>query len=147
MVIFGCGVVTGGLLMKTVLPPASVPAEMTPRPGNSTNQPPALGQFQRPEFLRRMQKQLDLTASETDAITKMVKESQERTRPLWDQIAPALHDEMKRLRQEIRQTLTPEQQKKFDGMLKSRPRKPEGAGAAAGRSTRPPDSPAQTNTP
>ena len=122
MVIFGCGVVTGGLLMKTELPPAVV-AEVVPHPPNSTNQAPPLGQFQRPEFLRRMQKQLDLTASQSDEIVKAMKASQERTRPLWDQIAPQLRQEMKRLREEIRQILTPDQQKKYDELLKSRPRK------------------------
>jgi Spy/CpxP family protein refolding chaperone len=122
MVIFGCGVVTGGLLMKTELPPAPV-VDVAPHPPNSTNQSPGLGQFQRPEFLRRMEKQLDLSASQRDEVVKAMKASQERTRPLWDQIAPQLRQEMKRLREEIRQILTPDQQKKYDELLKSRPRK------------------------
>jgi Spy/CpxP family protein refolding chaperone len=147
MVIFGCGVVTGGLLMKTELPPAGIAQELTPHPANSTNQPPPLGQFQKPEFLRRMQKQLDLTASQRDDIAKIMKASQERTRPLWDQIAPQLRQEKKSVREEIRQVLTPDQQKKFDELLKARPRKADGAGAADGRPLRPaPESPAQTNT-
>jgi Spy/CpxP family protein refolding chaperone len=142
MVIFGCGVVTGGLLMKTELPTASS-TDSAPHISTSTNQPPALGQFQRPEFLRRMQKQLDLTPSQNDDIVKIVKASEERTRPLWDQISPSLRQEMKRLREEIRKILTPDQQKKYDELLKSHPRK---ADAAAGRRP-PPESPAATNTP
>ncbi len=148
MVIFGCGVVTGALLMKTELPPAGVPAELAQHPSTSTNQPPPLAQIQRPEFLRRMQKQLDLTASQRDEIAKIMKASQERNRPLWDQIAPQMREEVKRVREEMRQVLTPDQQKKFDEMLKFRPRKADGAGAAAGRPARPPlESPAQTNAP
>jgi Spy/CpxP family protein refolding chaperone len=144
MVIFGCGVVTGGLLMKTELPPAAVAQDAAPHPVNSTNQSPALGQFQKPEFLRRMQKQLDLTPSQSEEIAKAMKASQERTRPLWEQITPQLRQEMKKLREEIRQVLTPDQQKKYDELLKARPR----ANAAAGRPLRPaPESPAQTNAP
>jgi Spy/CpxP family protein refolding chaperone len=145
MVIFGCGVVTGALLMKTEAPPPPVVDVAPPHPANSTNEPPPLGQFQRPEFLRRMQKQLDLTASQSDEIVKAMKASQERTRPLWDQISPQLRGEMKRLREEIREVLTPEQQRKYDELLKARPRKAEAA--AAGRPPRlSPDSPPQTNS-
>ncbi len=151
MVIFGCGVVTGGLLIKTVkteLPAAGVPAEVAPHPSTSTNQPPPLAQIQRPEFLRRMQKQLDLTASQRDEIAKIMKASQERNRPLWERIAPQLREEVKRVREEMRQVLTPEQQKKFDELLKPHPRKTDGANSAAGRPARPvPESPAQTNAP
>ena len=148
MVIFGCGVVTGALLMKTELPSAVAPAEPAQHPPASTNQPPPLAQIQRPEFLRRMQKQLELTASQRDEIAKIMKASQERNRPLWDRIAPQMREEVKRVREEIRQVLTPDQQQKFDQMLKSRPRKTEGAGAAATRPERPPiESAAQTNAP
>jgi Spy/CpxP family protein refolding chaperone len=148
MVIFGCGVVTGALLMKTELPPAGAPMELAPRPSTSTNPPPPLNQFQRPEFLRRMQKQLELTASQRDEIAKIMKASQERNRPLWDQIAPQMREEVKRVREEIRQVLTPGQQKKFDEMLKSRPRKADAANAAARPPSLPPnESPTQTNAP
>jgi Spy/CpxP family protein refolding chaperone len=149
MVIFGCGVITGAILMKTEVPtPAAADVVAPLRPSNSTNEPPPLGQFQKPEFLRRMQKQLDLTPSQTEEITKAMKASQERNRPLWDQISPQLRQEMKRLREEIRVFLTPEQQRKYDELLKARARKGEGAGAALGRPPRiPPGNPAPTNTP
>jgi Spy/CpxP family protein refolding chaperone len=148
MVIFGCGVVTGGLLMKTELPPASVPPELVQHSSTSSNQPPPLAQIQRPEFFRRMQKQLDLTDSQRDQIAKIMKASQERNRPLWDKIAPQMREEVKRVREEIRQVLTPDQQKKFDEMLKSRSRKTDGAGAATVRPDQPPlQSPSQTNAP
>jgi len=148
MVIFGCGVVTGALLMKTELPSAGAPAELTPQASPSTNLPPPLTQVQRPEFLRRLQKQLELSASQRDEIAKIMKASQERNRPLWKLIAPQMREEVKRVREEIRQTLTPDQQKKFDEMLKPRPRKADATNAAAGRPDRPPiEPPAQTNAP
>jgi Spy/CpxP family protein refolding chaperone len=95
-----------------------------------------------------MQKQLDLTASQRDEVAKIMKASQERNRPLWDQIAPQMREEVKRVREEIRQVLTPAQQKKFDEMLKSHPRKADAAGAATNRPARPPvESPSPTNAP
>jgi Spy/CpxP family protein refolding chaperone len=93
-----------------------------------------------------MQKQLDLTASQSDEITKLIKASQDRTKPLWDQISPQLRVEMKRVREEIRQVLNPDQQKKYDELLK-RARKPDGTNSAPGRPSRQPaDSPPQTNS-
>ena len=145
MVIFGCGVVTGGLLIKMAGAAASIPAEVAAHPSTSTNQPPPLTQIQRPEFLHRMQKQLDLTASQRDEIAKIMKASQERNRPLWEQIAPQLRQEIKRVREEMRETLTPDQQKKFDDLFKARPRKADGTGATNGRPARVTESPAQTN--
>jgi Spy/CpxP family protein refolding chaperone len=148
MVIFGCGVVTGALLMKTELPPPPI-VDAVAHPLNSTNQSPPFAQIQRQmEFLRRMQKQLDLTPAQRDAIAKIMKGSQERSRPLWEQIGPQMREELRRVREEIREVLTPEQQKKMDDLLKGRPRKGDGAGPAAARPMRPPlDSPAQTNAP
>ena len=46
---------TNAGLSITALPPAVI-AEAPAHNPASTNQPPPLGQFQRPEFLRRMQK-------------------------------------------------------------------------------------------
>jgi hypothetical protein len=52
------------------------------------------------------------------------------------------------VRAEIRQVLRPDQQKKFDELLKSRPRKADGAGSAAAWSNRPAmQLPPLTNTP
>ena len=107
--------------------PAAARSGRDASPPISTNLPPPLTQLQRPEFLRRMQKQLDLTASQRDEIAKIMKESQERSRPLWKKIAPQLREEVKRVREEINKVLTPDQQKKFNELLKARPRKSDGA--------------------
>jgi Spy/CpxP family protein refolding chaperone len=125
MVIFGCGVVTGALLIKTELPAAAAMTtpEAPAHPGNSTNPPPPWANVQRPEFWRRMEKQLDLTPAQRDQITEIVRQSQERSRPLWEAIAPQMRAEIRRVRGEIRDVLTPDQQKKFDELMKSRPRK------------------------
>ena len=87
----------------------------------------------RPEFLRRLQKQLDLTPAQHEEIAKIMSDSQERSWPLWDKIAPQMKEELKRVHKEIRQVLTPEQQKRWDDLLKARPRKAEAAAARAAR--------------
>ena len=145
MVIFGSGVITGGLLMKSAIPPIAA-INSAPTAPISTNQPPPLSQFQQPGFLRRIQKQLDLTPGQHDEIEKIMKSSQERTRATWNLIAPQLHTEMKRVRGEIRDVLNPDQQRKFDELLRARPRK-EGFGTGANRPVRPnPETPVQTNS-
>ena len=126
MVIFGCGVLTGGFLIKTQLPAASV-QEPAPRAPLSTNAPPPWAQFQRLEFLKRMEKQLDLTSDQREQITKIIKASQDRSRPLWEQIAPQMRQELKRTREEIRNVLTPGQRLQFDKLLKPRQRRAENA--------------------
>jgi Spy/CpxP family protein refolding chaperone len=114
--------------MKTVLPPAGSVVEIPhiTLPAD-TNTPPPLNQLQQPSFLKRIQKQLDLTPAQRDQIARIMHDSQERNRPLWNQIAPQLHAEMKRAREEIREVLNPGQQKKFDELLRTRPRKMEGS--------------------
>ena len=126
MVIFGCGVVTGGLLMRQErTQEAAVTIVAPPKPANTRNSSSVpLGQLQREEFLRRMVKQLNLTPEQHDRISKIMHASQERTKPLWDKIAPEMRAELKKVREDIRNELTPEQQKKFADLLKPRPRKP-----------------------
>jgi Spy/CpxP family protein refolding chaperone len=142
MVIFGCGVVTGGLLMKTELPAVTtvVSPEVAPRAGNTNNVPPPWAQVQRPEFLKRIKKALNLTPEQSDQIAKIMKDSQDRSRPLWDIIAPQMRKEVRRVREEIRAVLTPDQQEKFDELLK-RPRR-QNQGATNGP---PEETPAPTN--
>ena len=74
MVIFGCGVITGGLLIKTQLPLPSAPEPA--RVSLSTNAPPPWAQIQRMEFLRRIDKQLQLTPAREHAnrLTQIIKE-------------------------------------------------------------------------
>ena len=94
-----------------------------------------------------MQKQLDLTPGQREEIARIMRASQERSRPLWEQIAPQMRSEVRRVRGEIREVLTPDQQKKFDELLKARPRKQDGAGGPPGHPEPPPaESPEQTNT-
>ena len=118
-VIFACGVVSGALLANRHEKP--VRAESL-----SVTNTPAPWQIQRIEFLRRIEKHLNLTPQQRERIEKIMHDSQERTKPLWDQISPKLRDELTQVREAIRAELTPEQQKTFEKLIKPRaPRRSE----------------------
>jgi Spy/CpxP family protein refolding chaperone len=115
IVIFGAGVVTGGLLVWR-LEPASLPAQQ--HSGSVRT-----GQFGSPsgmrfEFLRRVQRDLDLTAEQREQIDRVLKESQERTRKIMEPVAPQFHAELQRAKEEFRAVLTPQQQQRFDDLVK-----------------------------
>jgi Spy/CpxP family protein refolding chaperone len=137
MVIFTCGIFTGVFVIR--LAPGSAAVSPAPQPVSmSTNRmklPPfAQLQPQRPEFLKRLDRQLDLTPEQHDNIAKIMKASQDRTVPLWENIAPQMQEELKRVRKEISQALTPEQRKKWAEINKR---------ARASAPGNQPDSPAQ----
>jgi Spy/CpxP family protein refolding chaperone len=121
MVIFACGVFTGVFAIRTDSVSAVVSSAPQPQSVSTNKTPlPAFAQLQpqRPEFLRRMDRQLDLTPAQHDQMVKIMKVSQERTAPLWEKIAPQMSDELKRVREEIHQVLTPEQRKKWAELTK-----------------------------
>jgi len=113
MVIFITGVVTGGLLVRfTETPVGRGVAQQRPLP------PPGSPGWVRIDFLRKMQKELDLTADQRQRVDKLLKESQERTKKLMEPVAPSLRAEVKRTKEEFREILTPEQQTRFDELVK-----------------------------
>lgn len=145
MLIFACGVFTGVFVTRTQPVPAAVSPAPQPLSG-TTNKArlPAFAQLQqqRPEFLRKLDRQLDLTPEQHDQIAKIMKVSQDRTAPLWEKIAPQMSDELKRVRAEIRQVLTPEQRKTWAEMNR-RARAQGAAKAPDDHPDRPAEVPAQ----
>jgi Spy/CpxP family protein refolding chaperone len=123
LVIFAAGVVTGGLTTRLALPQKTPP----PSPGA----PPGGFRGIRTELVARMQRELYLTTEQREKIEKTLRESHERTRKLWDGIAPQAQAEQKRVREEIRAILNTEQQAKFDESFKMR-----GAGRFGGERMR-----------
>jgi Spy/CpxP family protein refolding chaperone len=111
LVIFAAGVVTGGLTTRLGLPPKSTAA-----PGP----PPGGFRGVRNELVDRMQRELYLTVEQRERIERTLRESHERTRNLWETIAPQAQAEQRRVREEIRAELNPEQQAKFDASFKLR---------------------------
>jgi len=102
LVIFGAGVVTGGLAVKRVQ--VSSPE----RPGSI---------HQRAEFMRRMEKRIVLTPVQREQIEAILSEGQERTKKLWEQIGPKMKEEFQRTSNRIREELTPEQKIRFEELL------------------------------
>lgn len=120
MVIFGAGVVTGGLL---VLHSDRGRDSQPPRPAQRVAGPVAAG-VMRLEFLRRAQRELNLSPEQRQRVDAIIKESQERSRAILEPVEPQLHEELRRTREEFRSVLTPEQGARFDELIKrsQRPR-------------------------
>jgi Spy/CpxP family protein refolding chaperone len=70
------------------------------------------------EFLRRMERELDLTPAQRDPIEKILQDGQERMKKLMDTVEPCRREEFKRTMEEFQAVLTPEQHKRFDELLK-----------------------------
>ena len=113
MVIFGTGVVTGGLLVR------HVQHKRPQHPANAVRPAPAPSAgVMRIEFLRRMEWELDLTPEQREPIDKILKEGQERTKQLMETVEPRRREELKKTIEEFRVVLTPEQRKRFDALVK-----------------------------
>lgn len=132
VLIFGAGVFTGGFLVNSVKPShakKNKEAVATNNVVTITNAPPTnssgqfAGKFQRlpeilsKEFLQRLDAELKLTHEQHETVEKIISEGQTQMKKT-----------MNAARLEIREVLTPEQQKQFDTQLKRPPRKP-GLGA------------------
>jgi Spy/CpxP family protein refolding chaperone len=138
LVIFIAGVLTGGLLVtnsfkveqgliQTLLQKPSHPN----KPANGLNASNGLNnlnaaaanpwQVRTRELVRRMERELDLTPVQNQQIETIITAGQERMKVLWKPIAPQMNHEMQFVNSQIRETLTPDQQKKFDEFAKARP--------------------------
>ena len=145
MVIFGTGVVTGGLMVR------HVDHGRDRRPQHSTasarpGQPTAAG-VMRIEFLRRVERELDLTPAQREPIDKVLQEGQERMKKLMDTVEPRRREEFKKTMEEFRAVLTPEQQKRFDDLVKQQQQRAREQRKAAPPRERPPQGPPANNTP
>lgn len=110
VLIYGTGVVTGALVTTLV-----------ERPHKAAKPPQQLNynQFQRAEFLGRLQKQLDLTPEQHERIGHILRDSNQRTKPYWDPVAAKMKEEVRVVTEKIRGELTPEQSAKFDLEIKA----------------------------
>ena len=117
-VIFGAGVITGGLLVNYVQhsrPKAAThraAAEAHPSPTNQTPRAADAAKPRQPEvlskqFLQRLDDELHLAPEQHEAIQKIINEGQ-------NQMRKVIQD----ARLEIREVLTPEQRRGFDELVK-----------------------------
>lgn len=137
LVIFGAGVVTGGLLVSHALQsnaPQAVAFRTNGVPGNPWH-------AQSRELLRRIDRQLSLSHEQKERIEKIIAESQERTRSLWKPIAPQMGKEMQSVRDSIREELSPEQRRRFDELFRPHPSRNGELGKEKDHSTNRPAAP------
>lgn len=145
MVIFGTGVVTGGLLVQHARPGGVRHPQRASGAVHATQPSPA--GVMRIEFLRRMERELDLAPAQREPIDKILKDGQERTKKLMDTVEPRRREEFKRTIEEFRAVLTPEQRKRFDGVVKQQQQRAREQRKAASSREHPQQSPPASNTP
>jgi hypothetical protein len=127
MLIFGCGVITGGIVARRpqqpVLPSVARPAE-TNRAAHF-NRPDQARRF---DFILRAQRELQLTPEQRDQVEGIVREGQEQMRAMWDEFNPRMQTHLREVREQINDVLTPEQRERFAELMKQRrpPRPDEG---------------------
>jgi Spy/CpxP family protein refolding chaperone len=136
VVIFGTGVLTGGLLVNYVShshfkgsgsrrPPANVAVHA---PANNAA-PNRLPELPAPRMAERMGKQfvqqlndtLQLTPEQREKIGKIISDGQDRNREIWTNVAPKMRTVMQEVNQQIRAELTAEQLVQFEDLLKRPP--------------------------
>lgn len=114
LVIFTSGLLTGGVAGRYLAAPRE--GRVSPSPEDLPFRP----QMLREEFVRQMQRELDLSPGQKEKISRTVHKAQERIRICYDSIAPDVRDELRRTREEMRSELTPEQAKQFEEFLRKR---------------------------
>ena len=70
------------------------------------------------EFLRRVERELNLTADQREQIDKIIIASQERSKKLMEPIQPKIREELQQTREQFRAVLNPEQKIRYDELLK-----------------------------
>jgi hypothetical protein len=143
LVIFGTGVVTGGLLVthservkqrqqwmlnrvERNRPVRSEAHEQNfPPPGGANpggesgqRQPNLLPSMLRMDLLQRIERQIDLTTGQREKIEEILREGQEHTRQIMEPVQPELQKQMRTTRERIREVLTEEQQRHFDELMR-----------------------------
>lgn len=131
LVIFGAGVLTGGLLVNYVdnqhrdhalflfergNPHPQTEGKGQPHPGDLSR--PRSPEMWRKDFLEHLDETLKLTPEQRAAISKIIAEGQERNREIWTNVVPKMRQEMEQVHQRIRAELTPEQQKEFEDLVR-----------------------------
>ena len=145
VVIFGAGVFTGGLLVNSVQRPhfrmmghrpfandndAHPPFEARD-PQSRTNffanmpRPPRPPEILGDKFVQQLDDALKLTSDERASIQKIISDGQERNHEIWTNNSAQMREVIQDVRHRVRETLTADQQKLFEEMMKRVPRRPQ----------------------
>ena len=132
LVIFGAGVVTGGLLVNHVnhfhprevfRPPPDIPI------------PRSIAEHGSKQFIQQLTDKLQLTPAQKDKIQKIIADGQDRNHCIWTNVAPKMRDVIQDVNKQIREQLTPAQQEQFEEILRHPPRKSNATNAPPNLST------------
>lgn len=163
VVIFGAGVMTGGLLVNSIQrqhfrnghrPPANAESHSSGEarePQSRTNTLTIAPRPRAPEilstnFVQQLDDALQLTSDQRASIRKIIADGQEKNRAIWTNNSAQMREVVQDVRHHVREELTADQQKQFEELMKRVPRRPQNSTNA------PPNlsatnSPAQTNAP
>jgi hypothetical protein len=119
MVIFGAGVVTGGLLVQHA-GGSRVRRAVEKGTEAAPNRPSAYDL--RLDFLRRVRPELQLTPEQGDRIDKLLRESQADIADIRAWAEADVVEDLQWTKDEFRKVLTPDQRTRFDELLKRPPR-------------------------
>lgn len=143
LVIFGTGVVTGGLLVthndrvkrRQIWMMEQSEKNRQPRPGgrepgtpvqragsNHVTEPPVRQQGLLPSMLRndllmRIENRIQLTPGQREKIQDILREGQETTSRIMEPVQGELQNQVRATRNRIREVLTTEQQPRFDELM------------------------------
>jgi len=148
VVIYGAGVITGGLLVThadraklrqirarvAAAQPAQWTLPLREFPRRAEKELQLSLEQRRMEFLLNVTRELGLSPEQRERIERLIRESQERTRQLWERVGPQMRKEPVEV-EKIREELTPQQRKRFEELMKRQrpPRRSEEARPPAGR--------------
>ncbi len=122
VVIFGAGVITGGLLVNHVQHPSHPFTIFRPPKPTSTpyeNLPPQLRpDFLNTNFVQRLDDKLNLTPKQAEQIRRVIAQAQQNTHELWKLDAPQFQLLWRDTREQIKDVLTPEQKKQFEMLMR-----------------------------
>jgi hypothetical protein len=138
-VIYGAGVMTGGLLVNQIRHPQ--PRSDNRQSGNGGSHPPGgphggprpdnpggFPRLRQPEilgdkFVQQLDDALKLTSDQRASIQKIIADGQERNRSIWTNNSTQMRGVIQDVRRRIRETLTPDQQKQFEVLMRHMPRR------------------------
>ena len=118
LVIFTTGLITGGLMVKKFSP--RTPPLPPQRFGAMT---PAEPWLMRDALLFQMQRELNLRPEQHARIQKVLEESRESWKVLWEIMGPEVQTELRHVREAINEELEPDQRQRFEQLLQQRPRR------------------------
>jgi hypothetical protein len=146
IVIFGAGVITGGLLVDHVKHPAysHPPHPSTPPPASPSDvgdmPAPLRAQMLNKQFVAQLNDELQLSKEQREQIQKIIAQGQQSSRDLWKLVGPQFQIISRDTRQQIREVLTAQQRKQFEMLVKQQ-RHPASTNAPPAQVTSPTNAP------